>query len=54
MHVVSPRGITQLPRRYINFIAELPMKAFKPRQLSRWQQLWYRADVEAAAQDERY
>jgi len=54
VHGVSPRGITDVPRRYINFIAELPVKAFKPNQLNRWQRLWYRRDVEAAAQDERY
>jgi hypothetical protein len=54
VHGVSPRGITQVPRRYINFIAELPIKAFQPRQLSRWQKLWYRDDVRVASQDERY
>ena len=54
VHAVSPRGITEIPRRYINFIAELPIKAFQPRQLSKWQKLWYRNDVAAASQDERY
>ena len=54
VHGVSPRGITEIPRRYINFIAELPLKAFEPRQLDKWQSLWYRHDVKAAAQDERY
>ncbi len=54
VHGVSPRGITNVPRRYINFIAELPMKAFEPRQLTAWQKLWYRSDVKAAAQDDRY
>jgi hypothetical protein len=54
VHGVSPRGITEVPRRYINFIAELPIKAFRPRQLDRWQKLWYRREVQAAAQDERY
>ncbi|MES1150564.1 MAG: hypothetical protein ABUL54_01615, partial [Dongia sp.] len=54
VHGVSPRGITQIPRRYINFIAELPIKAFQPKQLSRWQKLWYRDEVRAASQDERY
>ncbi len=54
VHGVSPRGITNVPRRYINFIAELPIKAFEPRQLTGWQKLWYSADVKAAAQDERY
>ncbi len=54
VHGVSPRGITEIPRRYINFIAELPIKAFQPRQLNRWQKLWYRNEVRAASQDERY
>jgi len=54
VHGVSPRGITNIPRRYINFIAELPLKAFEPTQLSKWQKMWHRHDVKAAAQDERY
>jgi hypothetical protein len=54
VHGVSPRGITQVPRRYINFIAELPVKAFQPKQLNRWQKFWYRDEVRAASQDERY
>jgi len=54
VHGVSPRGITQIPRRYINFIAELPIKAFQPKQLSKWQKLWYRNEIRAASQDERY
>jgi hypothetical protein len=54
VHGVSPRGVTEIPRRYINFIAELPIKAFEPRQLSGWQKLWYRDEVRAASQDERY
>jgi hypothetical protein len=54
VHGVSPRGITDIPRRYINFIAELPLKAFEPRQLTGWQKIWYRRDVTAASQDERY
>jgi len=54
VHGVSPRGITNVPRRYINFIAELPMKAFEPKQLSGWQKIWYARDVQAASQDERY
>jgi hypothetical protein len=54
VHGVSPRGITDVPRRYINFIAELPIKAFRPKQLSRWQKLWYRQEVQATAEDERY
>lgn len=54
VHAVSPRGVTNVPRRYINFIAELPVKVFEPRQLTGWQKLWYARDVKAAAQDERY
>jgi hypothetical protein len=54
VHAVSPRGITDIPRRYINFIAELPIKAFRPRQLNRWQKLRYRSEIRAAIQDERY
>lgn len=54
VHGVSPRGITNIPRRYINFIAELPIKAFEPTQIAGWQKLWYASDVKAAAQDERY
>jgi hypothetical protein len=53
VHGVSPRGLTNVPRRYINFIAELPIKAFEPKQLNAWQKLWYSNDVKAAAQDER-
>jgi hypothetical protein len=55
VHGVSPRGITNVPRRYINFIAELPIKAFEPKQLTGWQKLWHRREVQAALQqDERY
>ncbi len=54
VHGVSPRGVTPIPRRYINFIAELPMKAFRPKQLSRLQQFIYANEVRAAAQDDRY
>lgn len=54
IHGVSPRGITDIPRRYINFIAELPFKAFEHKQLNRLQQIWYSKDVSAAVQDEKY
>lgn len=54
VHGVSPRGITSIPRRYINFIAELPIKAFEPKQLNRLQRLWFANDVREAAQDEKY
>ena len=35
-------------------VAELPMKAFRPKQLSRLQQFIYANEVRAAAQDDRY
>lgn len=54
VHGVSPRGLTNLPRRYINFIAELPFKAFEPKQLNRLQRLWYANEVQEATQDEKY
>lgn len=54
VHGVSPRDVTPIPRRYINFIAELPIKAFKPKQLSRFTQLLFSGEVRAAAQDDRY
>jgi hypothetical protein len=54
VHGVSPRGITDMPRRYINFIAELPFKAFEPKQLNRLQRLWYANDIREAVQDEKY
>jgi hypothetical protein len=40
VHGVSPRTVTSIPRRYINFIAELPFDAFAPRQVSRLQRLF--------------
>lgn len=54
VHGVSPRGLTQVPRRYINFIAELPVKAFEPRQLSRLQKFWYASEVGLALGDDKY
>lgn len=33
VHGVSPRDVTDVPRRYVNFIAEVPLKAFRPRQV---------------------
>ncbi|WP_374383610.1 hypothetical protein [Dongia sp.] len=54
IHGVSPRGITDIPRRYINFIAELPFKAFEPKQLNKLQQIWYSKEVGAAVQDDKY
>ena len=54
IHGVSPRGITNIPRRYINFIAELPFKAFEPKQLSKLQQMWFASEVREAVQDDKY
>lgn len=34
VHGVTPRGPSTRPRRYINFIAELPFKAFQTRSMS--------------------
>jgi hypothetical protein len=36
VHGVSPRDVTTVPRRYINFIAEVPVRAFEPRQANLW------------------
>ncbi|MDY0883129.1 hypothetical protein ACFPL7_09225 [Dongia soli] len=54
IHGVSPRGITAIPRRYINFIAELPVEAFRPQQLNRWQRILYRSELNADTGEERY
>lgn len=54
IHGVSPRSVTDIPRRYINFIAELPIEVFRPQQLNRWQRLWYAPEVRAGGAEERY
>jgi hypothetical protein len=54
VHGVSPRGVTEIPRRYINFIAELPIKAFEPKQLNKLQRLIFANDVREAAQEDKY
>jgi hypothetical protein len=54
VHGVSPRDTTDVPRRYINFIAELPVKAFEPKQLGRLQRFWYASEVDLAMGDDRY
>lgn len=36
VHGVSPRDVTEMPRRYVNFIAEVPGRAFEPPQASAW------------------
>ena len=54
VHGVSPRDPTDVPRRYINFIAELPVKAFEPKQLGRLQRFWYASEVDLAMGDDKY
>jgi hypothetical protein len=41
VHGVSPRDVTDVPRRYVNFIAEVPLRAFEPRQAGAWHRWWY-------------
>jgi len=54
VHGVSPRETTDVPRRYINFIAELPIKAFEPKQMGRLQRMWYASEVDNALNEEKY
>jgi hypothetical protein len=54
VHGVSPRDPTDVPRRYINFIAELPVKAFEPKQIGRLQRFWYASEVDLAMGDDKY
>lgn len=54
VHGVSPRGVTTIPRRYINFIAELPLHAFDPKQVSRWRKLLLPRDMKHSAQNDAY
>lgn len=54
VHGVSPRDVTDVPRRYLNFITELPIKAFEPKQIGRLQRLWYADDVDPALADDRF
>jgi len=54
VHGVSPRETTDVPRRYINFIAELPVKAFEPKQIGRLQRLWYASEVDLALGEDKY
>ena len=54
MHGVSPRDVTAIPRRYINFIAELPIKAFKPRQVNPLQRLFLDRRAAGRAGEDRY
>ena len=54
VHGVSPRDTTDVPRRYINFIAELPVKAFEPKQIGRLQRFWYANEVDLAMGEDKY
>lgn len=54
VHGVSPRGVTVIPRRYINFIAELPIHAFDPKQISRWRKLWLPKEAKLSAHNDTY
>ncbi|HVJ43788.1 MAG TPA: 2OG-Fe(II) oxygenase [Dongiaceae bacterium] len=54
VHGVSPRGVTTVPRRYINFIAELPIHAFQPKQVSRWRKLWLSKEMKLSASNDIY
>jgi hypothetical protein len=54
VHGVSPRDTTDVPRRYINFIAELPIKAFEPKQMGRLQRFWYASEVDLALGEDKY
>ena len=54
VHGVSPRDTTDVPRRYINFIAELPVKAFEPKQIGRLQRFWYASEVDLALNEDKY
>jgi hypothetical protein len=45
VHGLSPRAATEMPQRYINFIAELPMKTFEPKQLGRLLRFWYANEI---------
>jgi hypothetical protein len=47
VHGVSPRAATSVPRRYVNFIAEVPVRAFATPQIRgprRWWHGWRAAD----------
>jgi len=44
-HAVSPRGITSIPRRYINLIIETKVNLFDLPPVSTWVQVWHWRDV---------
>lgn len=55
VHGVSPRGITPIPRRYINFIAELPEFFYEPQQVTGIARLWHRlTDRSGGGGEEKY
>lgn len=54
VHGVSPRSITTAPRRYVNFIAELPIRAFTPRQVSWFRRLLVARRPAEPRGDDRY
>jgi hypothetical protein len=41
VHGVSPRAVTPVPRRYVNFIAEVPVRAFAPPQVRGIRRWWH-------------
>lgn len=53
VHGVSPRAITPAPRRYINFIAELPSFFYDPPQAALPLRLWHRLTA-SDAREEKY
>lgn len=44
-HAVSPRGMTSIPRRYINLIVETKADLFDLPPVSRWVQVWHWRNV---------
>lgn len=54
VHGVSPRSVTDMPRRYVNLIAEMPTLAFQPRQVSQWRRLWLSKNMRSTANNARY
>jgi hypothetical protein len=54
VHGVSPRSVTAVPRRYVNFIAELAVPAFTPKQVSRFRRLLLAGGGAGSRADDRY
>lgn len=54
VHGVSPRSVTAVPRRYINFVAELSVKAFKPKQMNKLQKFLFSAKGTATQREDKY